>query len=48
MNWFSFIRLGPDDLVVGSATLFVLMALAAVWHALVARDPMAGRVKALA
>jgi tight adherence protein C len=50
MNWLSFLRgsFGVDDLVVASATLFVLMALAAVWHGLVVRDPMAGRVKALA
>jgi tight adherence protein C len=50
MNWLSLIRLGlgMDDLVVASATIFVLMALGAVWHGLVVRDPMAGRVRALA
>lgn len=36
-----------DDIVVASATLCVLMALFAVWNALVIRDPMGARVKAL-
>jgi len=37
-----------DDLVVAGATVSVLMALLAVWNALVIRDPMAGRIRALA
>ena len=39
--------LGMDDVIVGSATLFVLMAFLAVWNGLVVRDPMASRVRAL-
>ncbi len=49
MNLLSFIpfSISGDDIIVGSATLCVLMALFAIWNGLVVRDPMAARVRSL-
>lgn len=49
MNWSALnpLNLSGDDIIVASATISVLMTLLAIWHGLVVRDPMAGRIRAL-